>query len=49
MTDIASAGKAAFKTAAGPVKAYIVPFMVGVFVVTLVVTFVPGLKKYLTA
>jgi len=47
MTDIVSAGKAALNTAAGPIKSYIVPFVIGIFVVTLVVAFVPGLKKFI--
>jgi len=49
MADILSAGKAALNTASGPIKSYVVPFVIGLFVVTLVVAFVPGLKKFLSA
>jgi len=47
MTDIVSAGKTAVSAAATQAKTFVVPFVIGIFVVTLIVGFVPGLKKFL--
>lgn len=45
--DIVSAGKTAVNTAVGQIKAYIVPMTIGLFVIALIVGFVPGAKKVL--
>ena len=45
--DIASAGKTAVNTALGQFKTYILPMAVGLFVIAIVVGFVPGAKKIL--
>lgn len=45
--DIASAGKTAVNTALGQFKTYILPMAVGLFVIAIVVGFVPQTKKFL--
>jgi t-SNARE complex subunit (syntaxin) len=47
MVDIKSAVNTAGNAAATQVKSFVIPFVVGIFVVALLVGFVPALKKYI--
>ncbi len=47
MVDIKSVVNTAGKAAETQVKTFVIPLVVGIFVVGLVIAFAPGLKKYI--